>query len=102
MRKPIDLAGQRFGRIVVQPICERRPRASHSQTNAWWKCACDCGGESWVRQDRLKCGETKSCGCLRDGNSRRRGEAARILNRLGKDHRDPRWQWAIERGAVSI
>jgi len=29
----------------------------------FWKCLCDCGKERVVRSDRLKSGETKSCGC---------------------------------------
>lgn len=34
-------------------------------TNAYWKCVCECGNEKAVAVTSLKTGQSKSCGCLR-------------------------------------
>ena len=53
----IDISGQRFGRLIAQyPVASKRPTD--------WFCLCDCGGNKVVRQDQLKSGNNKSCGCL--------------------------------------
>lgn len=54
--KTIDLTGSRFGRLVVVSF-------SHSKNGTYWKCRCDCGGESVVRAAALRSGLSKSCGC---------------------------------------
>lgn len=53
----IDLTGQRFGRLTVQ-------HRSPAKGQARWLCQCDCGTEKVVPSDRLRLGETRSCGCL--------------------------------------
>jgi hypothetical protein len=54
----IDLAGQRFGRLVVAAF-------SHTKSGrAMWLCKCDCGNDSIVSGKLLRCDHTKSCGCL--------------------------------------
>ena len=53
-----DLTGQRFGSLVVVGVAEKKER------NLYWRCICDCGNETVVRQAYLKEGRTKSCGCL--------------------------------------
>lgn len=55
----LQLAGQRFGRLVT---IEMVPR-DIGRGNRRWRCRCDCGNEAIVRGDRLKKGETISCGC---------------------------------------
>lgn len=56
-----DLAGQRFGRLVVlEPTREKSRKSS-----VYWRCRCDCGNEVEVTRDALLCGATKSCGCLK-------------------------------------
>jgi hypothetical protein len=52
-----DLTGQKFGRLLVESCSDRR------SGNIYWSCLCDCGQRCTVRADRLKSGETKSCGC---------------------------------------
>jgi hypothetical protein len=60
MSHRIDIAGQRFGRLVVTDRWERRgPR---KQTH--WCCQCDCGNKTWIRRTSLRSGSTQSCGCL--------------------------------------
>lgn len=56
-----DITGQRFGKLVVL-------RASHKdKRNEWhWLCLCDCGKEKVVSGNKLRSGNTKSCGCVQD------------------------------------
>ena len=55
----IDLAGQRFGRLVALRACGRG-----KDGRVRWLCICDCGREFEVGGG-LRNGHTKSCGCLR-------------------------------------
>lgn len=55
-QKQQDLRGQVYGRLT--PI----KRASTQS----WLCNCSCGNTSVVPTNRLKSGNTRSCGCLRD------------------------------------
>lgn len=60
----LDLTGQRFGKLTV---LERAPSVVQpsGQTKTRWKCVCDCGNEVIVRQNELRTGDTKSCGCTK-------------------------------------
>ena len=60
-RKPLDLSGQRFGRLLVG---ERAPDQSGHDRKAW-RCLCDCGAEAVVKTTDLRSGHTRSCGCGR-------------------------------------
>ena len=53
-----DLTGKRFGRLTVIKKAETRDRKTY------WTCLCDCGNVTNVRSDKLKSGNTSSCGCL--------------------------------------
>ncbi len=57
--KPVDIAGQRFGRLVAMERVGSAPGGY-----ALWRCACDCGNEVTVRSVSLRDGNTRSCGCL--------------------------------------
>ena len=57
-RKPIDLTGQRFGRLVVLEIA-----GVDSNRNPMWRCQCDCGNVTVVAGRNLRRGDTHSCGC---------------------------------------
>lgn len=59
MSRPIDLTGQRFGRLVVIGRVE-----NSTDGRARWTCACDCGNKCVVVGTKLRSGEKKSCGCL--------------------------------------
>lgn len=59
MGKLIEMAGQRFGRLVVLTKVKRS-----NDTRAFWSCKCDCGEETTVSGKYLRNGDTKSCGCL--------------------------------------
>ncbi len=59
-RKPIDLTGQRFGRLTVLEQAGR-----DSRREATWWCICDCGNKIQVPGYSLRRGNTQSCGCLK-------------------------------------
>ena len=56
MSQLIDLTGRRFGRLVVQ-------HRVGVKSPVYWRCVCDCGGETTTQGGRLKNGNTVSCGC---------------------------------------
>src|SRR5271166_1865830 len=56
---PIDLYGQKFGRLQVLFLAEERKNKS-----AVWVCRCDCGTLCRVQSGSLRAGATSSCGCL--------------------------------------
>lgn len=60
MGRFIDLAGKRFGRLVVV----RRSKERASDKHIRWDCQCDCGSEAVVIGHLMRYGLTKSCGCL--------------------------------------
>ena len=56
-----DLSNQRFGKLVAIERTGSRNR------RALWMCICDCGNRKEVSSSHLVRGQTKSCGCLKDG-----------------------------------
>lgn len=65
-----DITGQRFGHLIaLQPLKRDTSRKMN------WLCRCDCGNTNIVRGQRLRSGETQSCGCngstFRHGHKRR-------------------------------
>ena len=64
MSAPINLTGNRFGRLVV--VSEASPRYSKGGSKQrQWNCLCDCGKEIITTTQNLRRGDTKSCGCLK-------------------------------------
>jgi len=62
----IDLTGQQFGRLTAIEKTDKRKHGS-----VVWKCICECGNEHEVMSSNLVCGNTQSCGCLRNRGKRR-------------------------------
>ena len=58
MSKTIDLAGQRFGRLMVLSRAENTKAGQ-----AKWLCKCDCGETKVVSGYHLRSGRITSCGC---------------------------------------
>jgi hypothetical protein len=56
--KRSELKGQRFGRLIVEKY------AYTKNSNAVWKCICDCGNVVYVTSHDLNGKHTNSCGCL--------------------------------------
>jgi hypothetical protein len=67
-RPVVDMAGRRFGRLIVLTLCSERSR----WRKAIWACKCDCGAQCAVVGKELRSGRTRSCGCFRREVSRRR------------------------------
>lgn len=59
--KYMDLTGQRFVRLTVVKFVRQLETAGRHRI---WLCRCDCGKEIEARQNSLRTGNTKSCGCL--------------------------------------
>lgn len=59
MGKVKDLTGQRFHKLVALKCLGIKNHKSQ------WLCMCDCGNSIVVASDKLKSGNTKSCGCLK-------------------------------------
>ena len=59
-RRLIDLTGKRFGRLTVKGRNPKNTRFKHPR----WDCICDCGNVAVIQGEKLRNGETKSCGCL--------------------------------------
>lgn len=59
MGKPIDMTGQRYGRLSV---IEMAGHNKHRQR--LWRCVCDCGETTEVLGFLLRQEQTRSCGCL--------------------------------------
>lgn len=60
----LDLTGKRYGRLTVIKEVERI-RYHSGIPDRMWECVCDCGNIFRCNSERLRSGNTKSCGCLR-------------------------------------
>lgn len=64
MGKFIDLTGQRFGYLTVLERDFNYAKEHNLKNKAtYWKCQCDCGTIKSINGQRLRNGETVSCGC---------------------------------------
>lgn len=63
MTKINDITGRRFGMLTA--IERTSKRTAHR--NIVWRCLCDCGNEIEIGSNALVSGNTRSCGCLRNG-----------------------------------
>jgi 5-methylcytosine-specific restriction endonuclease McrA len=57
----INLTGQKFQAFTVLSISNKRNNAG----NSYWNCQCICGSLVIVEGKRLRNGEARSCGCLK-------------------------------------
>jgi hypothetical protein len=78
-----DLAGSRFGRLVV---VERD--GSNKYAAALWRCECDCGEEHTTTANRLLrlVSPTRSCGCLKREHQRAAKPALAAASRRTRRH----------------
>lgn len=57
--KVVDLTGKIYGKLVVLEL-------DHvEKSRRYWKCQCECGNTTVVRESNLQHRITKSCGCLK-------------------------------------
>lgn len=76
MPRKIEMAGRRFGRLLVLEHSESVLRFGRRQI--FWLCRCDCGVEKWTLGAPLRDGRTKSCGCFNDEQTAKHREAWRL------------------------
>lgn len=74
MKKPIDLTGEKYGRLTVIKKAYKKDKFTY------WLCECDCGNYTTVERGNLRSGHTKSCGCLQK-------EMHKAPNHLLRKHR---------------
>lgn len=64
VREKPDLIEQVFGKLTVLEL-------DHvEKSKRYWKCQCECGNTTVVREGNLRHGITKSCGCLKKENKK--------------------------------
>lgn len=101
MGKLIDIAGQRFGKLMV---IERAGVTRLGE--ATWRCKCDCGRETTVQGRNLRNGSTKSC----DWNRSRRIDIVGqrfgrlvVIEYVDNDKwGDPRWRCKCDCGHEKV
>jgi len=72
-----DLTGQKFGRLFVVGLSDRRG----NRGQYYYDCKCDCGNDTTVEGTSLSSGATQSCGCLqREVSSERMSAMVGELN----------------------
>ena len=64
MAKALDLAGSRFGRLIVQHLTDSRV-GKDGKPRRQWACVCDCGNTVIASTQSLRKGDVRSCGCLK-------------------------------------
>ncbi len=75
----IDRIGERYERLLVK---ERAPNASRTDTNARWRCVCDCGRMVIAYGQDLSKGKVKSCGCYNATRIRTHGMSRSKVSRI--------------------
>lgn len=87
MPNAIDLTGMRFGRLTVLSQAESSYDKSGRPVRRWL-CKCDCGNTIVTTRQNLRKGDTKSCGCLKSDETKRRltthGESKSVLYKRWK------------------
>ena len=98
-KDPIDLTGQRFGKLIVLERAEYyiSPKG-HPQT--CWKCKCDCGNITNVRTTHLTLGRTKSCGCLKSECFKNVKYVKKGINDLASQRPDLLEEWDYEKNTI--
>lgn len=82
----MNIAGQRFGRLVAIEDSGNKPGAGRS-----WRCRCDCGNETIVPVRILRFGDTRSCGCFDKERRQHPPLIERFWSRVLKS--DGCWLW---------
>ena len=65
MSKFIDIKGKKYNRWTVLSL----DRIENKR--AYWLCECECGTQRVISSSSLRCGNSKSCGCLHKENVKR-------------------------------
>ena len=97
-KKPMDLTGQRFGRLTAVKATDERYFGSFV-----WECKCDCGNITYVPASRLRNGDQISCGCARgskgaDLTGERFGMLTAVKPTDKRDNRSVVWECKCDCG----
>lgn len=65
-----EMIGKKFGKLTVISECSKHDKFGYKV----YKCLCDCGNITYVNSNKLKTGNTKSCGCLRIDKQTKHGK----------------------------
>lgn len=79
MGAPLNLVGQRFGRLLVTACL-----GANDRRMVVWSCRCDCGRTVSVTTRDLRRGGVVSCGCNRAEKARHNLTAVPIDEKLGR------------------
>lgn len=72
-----SMLGQKFGHLTVIS------QGVNVGAELGWVCRCDCGNVTPpIRGYSLRCGNTRSCGCLKSGNHKTHGQRNSRLYRI--------------------
>ena len=95
MALPVDISGQRFGRLIAVAIEGRKRHGRDQRTKVLWRCQCDCGQQHSTTVAYLRGGHTKSCGCLKVDNPNRRITHGNARGKFTREYR--RWRSMFDR-----
>lgn len=114
IKKRKNLVNLRFGRGVVQSYNNGK---SEEKGRPYWDLKCDCETIYTVREDSLKNGHTKSCGCLNKEIMKRLGKQTLINivgirygrgivqsynERVSKEKKKPHWNLLCDCGKMYV
>ena len=97
MPKRLDLANQRFGKLVAMTPTHKNGRTA-------WRCKCDCGNEIDVFTFCLRNGNTSSCGCgqtnqVKNELNNRYGKLT-VIDYIGINNHHAEWQCKCDCGNI--
>lgn len=79
-----DISGQRFGKLIALYIDEEK---SKERKKIYWWCKCDCNGPlKSILGSALRCGNTKSCGCVQKEKLRQRSKKYNTYDLESKEY----------------
>lgn len=98
-RKATNLAGMRFGKLVV---LEREFDGIAKPGRPFWKCICDCGNTTIVSSNHLKNNSITSCGCGQRRNDLTGRTFGRwtVLERKGRVKSQQMWLCKCDCGTI--
>ena len=77
--KALDILGWRFGKLSVIERVDNHITPG-GLVVAKWLCRCDCGTYKIFTSGNLRCGHSKSCGCLKTEINKTHGDAPKSGN----------------------
>lgn len=79
----IDITGEKYGRLTAI----RKDSQGSRKAKGKWLFKCDCGNELLCTANRVRTGNTKSCGCQKSDSSSERGkESIKLLHQQQVTH----------------